>query len=298
MMWSFSTSRMFQQCQRRWYYDEIFASSKANDPRRREAHRLSKLQSIHAWRGHIVDEVISQELVPKLNQRRSLTIPEMLRAARIRFDRGRVYAHDRGADGPHFRAVEYGSAITDEEFDAAWKDIETGIRNLFALDELRRTLKDSKYLVAQRPLVFHVGDVSVRGVPDLIAFTKSNPIIVDWKVHFFPVRDYRLQLALYAVALSRASRHRDFPSVSPSPTDIRLLEAQLLTGELRTHEVTDDDVDAVESHVAATAWQMQRAIDGIAPSKLRPDDFPVTRYPESCEQCSFRRLCWERIDAA
>jgi hypothetical protein len=63
MIWSFSTHNMFRRCQRQWFYNCVLANARAKDPLRKEAYRLSKLQNVNAWRGHIVDETISQMVV-------------------------------------------------------------------------------------------------------------------------------------------------------------------------------------------------------------------------------------------
>ena len=59
MRWSYSSSRSFKQCQKQWFFKNVVASAKSKDPFRRRAYMLSKLQSISAWRGKIVDDVIS-----------------------------------------------------------------------------------------------------------------------------------------------------------------------------------------------------------------------------------------------
>jgi hypothetical protein len=64
MIWSFSKSRIFRKCQRQWFYKGCRASARPNDPVRRAADLLSKLQILSAWRGQIVGITI------KLNDRR------------------------------------------------------------------------------------------------------------------------------------------------------------------------------------------------------------------------------------
>jgi hypothetical protein len=120
-------------------------------------------------------------------------------------------------------------------------------------------------------------------------------LIIDWKVHVFGNRDYWLQLVTYALALTRCTRHRDFPASfrGCEPTDVRLVEAQLLTNRLREHEINDDDVGDVEDYIADSAARMVLALDGEKSGALAAADFPVTVYPESCEGCPFRRPCWE-----
>jgi hypothetical protein len=73
MRWSYSASRNFRQCQRQWYFKNIVASARAKEPLRRRAYLLSKLQSVSAWRGKIVDDVISKTLIPRINRRNAIT---------------------------------------------------------------------------------------------------------------------------------------------------------------------------------------------------------------------------------
>jgi hypothetical protein len=67
MRWSYSASRSFRECQRQWFFKNIVASARATEPFRRRVYLLSKLQSVSAWRGKIVDNVISKTLIPGLN---------------------------------------------------------------------------------------------------------------------------------------------------------------------------------------------------------------------------------------
>ena len=64
MFWSISESRTFKRCQRQWYYKNLLASPTAKDPLRHTAYLLGKLQSISAWRGNLVDAVISETVLP------------------------------------------------------------------------------------------------------------------------------------------------------------------------------------------------------------------------------------------
>ncbi len=59
----------------------VFASAKAKDPERREAHRLSKLETIQAWRGKIVDTVISHTIIPSIARRWPYSLAEAQRVA-------------------------------------------------------------------------------------------------------------------------------------------------------------------------------------------------------------------------
>ena len=69
MIISINGIRQFRRCQRQWCYDALVASAHAkHGSPRREVHLLSQLQSVAAWRGNIVDHVISRRLIPALEK--------------------------------------------------------------------------------------------------------------------------------------------------------------------------------------------------------------------------------------
>jgi hypothetical protein len=308
VIWSFSDSRTFFKCQRRWYYEALLAYWTQKDPTRWEAYLLSKLQSVSAWRGQIVDTAITSTLVPALNRGFAPSIQNCLARARQLFELQREFAlHHRlreegvvpskvGEAFAAFLAIEHGETVSDAALDQAWAEIDQALRNLFEMDGLMKQLRGASLLVAQRALMFEHAGVSVKAVPDVIAFYRDRPpLIVDWKVHAFGTKDYWLQLVTYALALTRCKAHRDFARIfrSCDPTEIRLAEVQLLTNRVREHTLDEEDVGEVEDMIANSASRMLLAVDGIKLAKLKPTDFPVTTWPENCLNCPFRKPCWE-----
>ena len=308
MIWSFSDSRTFGKCQRRWYYDAVLAYWTQKDRRRWEAYLLSKLQTVSAWRGQIVDSTITFVVVPALNRRQRPRLQQCLSRARQLFDMQREFAlrHRLREEGmipskageafAAFLPLEYGETVAEAELEQAWAEIEQALRNLFGMEDVLARLGAASRCIAQRALTFDHFGVTVKAVPDLIAFYDSAPpLIVDWKVHAFGTKDYWLQLVTYAIALTRCKTHRDFPQALQgySPSEIRLTEIQLLTNRVREHSVDEEDVGEVEDMIAQSAGRMILVRDGRELDELQPTDFPVTRWPDHCLTCPFRRPCWE-----
>lgn len=309
MKWSYSASRTFKQCQRQWYFKNIVASGTARrDLFRRRAYLLSKLQSVSAWRGKIVDDVISNLIVPRLNRKAKITLGEVKTCARDLFDRQLSFARahvatdltlqpsEHGDNFALFYANEYGSGVADEEIANAWDEIEAALNNLFGLGAIKELLKSADYLIAQRSLSFFLMDgVSPAAVPDLIAFRHGKaPIIVDWKVHVFGQNDAWLQLGIYAIALSRCSPHSDFPpEFAIGPLDVELYEAQLLTNSVRRHELDEDHLREAEEYITASAYEIACLTEGEKYAGLSIEDFTRATYGESCQRCAFRAICWE-----
>ncbi len=308
-MWSFSLARTFERCQRQWYFKSHVASAQAKrDPNRRQAFLLSKLQSLEAWRGSLVDVVISNYVVPELRQGRLPDAASLVGIANDLFERQKAFALARrlhepdlkikkvGEEFAAFYDVEYGGELDDAAFEVARQEVETAVLNLVQMDELLGRLASASRLVAQRRLSFDHYGTSVRAVPDLIAFFPLvGAQIIDWKVHRHAAYDSRAQLVLYAVALTRMKAPKDLRGtyVPRNPARVRLLEVQLLTNTLREFTVTPEDVEDVEFQIAQSSTRMRLALGAETAGTSDPFDFPAALSPRTCEECPFRALCWD-----
>lgn len=308
--WSYSNSRLFRKCQRHWYFKTYVADARAKKvPARREAFLLSKLQTLYAWRGSIVDRVILMRYVPTLRRGQQPSRSDLLRYAKEVFDRQLKFAlahrvrepgmkvTEAGDGFAAFFAVEYGETITQEELDSAWHDVECALTNLLGMKDLSARLLAASYLIPQRSLTFTYDGINAQGTPDLLAFYSDRaPLIVDWKVHTFASQDYRLQLAIYALALTNCTPHKDFPEMPRSyePVDIELSEVQLLTCQQRHHRLTIADIEAASDYLARSALEMSLAIDIDSEDEpISVDDLPATSNPDDCQHCPFRSMCWK-----
>ncbi len=305
--WSFSSSHLFHKCQRQWYFKSHIASATAKDEARREAFLLSKLQTLYAWRGSVVDQVIVKCYVLRLARGASISRFEMTKYAKKIFDQQIKFARANRMREPGMKVteagdsfaalynVEYGDGVADDDIQAAWYDIECALTNLLEFSDLHRQLLNASYLIAQRSLTFSHEGIKAKMTPDLVAFFDDQPpLIIDWKVHTFGSQDYRLQLALYALALINCEPHSDFPTAfhGYQATDVQLIEVQLLTKQQRHYHLTDEDMDAVSNYIARTALDMELAIDPFD-GEVSIYDIPATNNPDECSRCPFRSLCWK-----
>jgi len=312
MIWSISESKAFRRCQRQWYFKHCVANANATkNPLRRRAYVLSKLQSISGWRGTLVDTVISTVLIPALNRKQTTTLQQLKARARVLFDAQLQCARehrlhepdfslkDTGENFAAFHCMEYDREIPDAEIVRAWDEVDRALSSLFNLDQVRTALKTAKYLVAQRALTVAHSGVTVRAVPDVIAFyDASPPAIIDWKVHVFGLHEAWLQLGTYALALAEGKPHKDFPVMGQwKPDDIRLMEVQLLNGVVREHRVEVDRLADIHDYIAHSVNEILLVTEGRDNADMRPEDFGVTRDPDHCRRCPFRSICWEDVSA-
>ena len=108
IVWSFSTNRLFKQCQRQWFYKSKFANALAKrNPERREAYLLSKLGSVQTWRGKLVDKIIEDALVPVFRMRRLPKLGSVLDDAMAHFDRQLRFGMAHHLRDPGFKASDH-----------------------------------------------------------------------------------------------------------------------------------------------------------------------------------------------
>jgi hypothetical protein len=284
MSWSFSAHSSFRKCPRQWFYKQYVANHKSKDPLRREAYRLSKLETVFAWRGKIVDDTISDLIVPSVRYR-AATLREATAYADQLFSQRQRTTTFNTPDGKQ---------PEQEAFNAARNDIHIALENLYKQEHVRRIVRSALQLIPQRPLSFSQGGTSVRVVPDLISFSDDRPpTIFDWKVNNYALRDYWLQLVTGAIALTRCTPHRDWPAgaTNHAPHDIRLFEIQLLTGDTKEHTMGPEDVHEAEDLISISADAMQLAVSNN-PKTTSPEDLAPAKEPTTCARCNFRQLCW------
>jgi hypothetical protein len=307
MTWSYSEHQLFKKCPRKWFFKSVFADSRANNPARQEAYLLSKMQSLYAWRGQVVESALQDFLIPSLEVDLQPPLHDTIKAAKQTFDEQLAFGRNHRIREPGmtikqagrafaaFTELEYGQSFSDEDYLQAWEEVQMALRNFYKQSELKSLLKTGAYRVTQKVLQMQHFGATVRAVPDLIVFFLDRaPLIVDWKVHTSGIHDYADQLSIYAVALARVKPHADYGRYARrwKETDIELREAQLLRGLVREHTLDDSDVAAVDDRIAAGVIALREASAGKRSCELHSEDFPTAHDPQTCQSCQYRKICW------
>jgi hypothetical protein len=300
MIWSFSSYVTFKRCPRSWFYGKVLATRSRSDPESQEAKRLSNLPNRLSWRGKIVDTTLSEYVVPaiaageNLSLSKALEFAEGLYSPTVKKALERQAGKDNGSSAVFFEE-EYGPSISQKMFDDAWHDVQRSIDMFFRDAEFLANLRKASRAIPQRPLAFSSWNVKARAVPDLILFHSDEPpTIIDWKVQSKPRQDYWLQLAIYAIALTRAKKHSDWPTdVSRfAATDITVIESQLLSGEIREHQITPEDVNSIDDLIVTSGDEMNLSLGVIDKKDLTAQNFTAASNPNACMYCNFRKICW------
>jgi len=310
-MFSITGYKQFQRCELQWYFKNIVADARVkNDPYRKEITILSKLDSVEAWRGKIVDDVISRLLVNAINQKYPVNKEYFLNEANQQFDKQLEYAafqkyrepdrrYTQDKDFAALTGFEFGESISDESLAQAKLDINDAINNLLDDKEFIEYLKSAKWLVSQRTLKYHLDRFAIVAVPDLIMFFEDQPPhIVDWKVHTYGLNTYDEQLIFYAMALYKVVQekpHVDFPANVKEYKlfDYKLTEYQLLHQDhtKREYEITTDKLEQLSDKMSKGILEMY--MKGCHHKYVDSDkeSFETTHFIENCENCSFQKIC-------
>ena len=310
-MWSSTGYKGFLRCERQWFFKNRVADGRVkNDPYRKEVTLLSRLQTIEAWRGSIVDDVISRLLVNAINQKYPIQKEYFLKEALNAFDRQLEYAmfqkyrepdrpYSKDADFAALLPFEFGVNVPDEALQQARNDITIALSNLLDDAEFITYLKSAKRLVSQRSLKYSFDHFSVEAVPDLIAFFHDGPPhIFDWKVHTYGTNTYDEQLISYAVALYKVNRikpHSDFPPELSKYKiyDYKLSEYQLLHKDRirRDYMITEERLQKFGDFLSSGIIRMYMAGAHKKYAELNAEDFSTTYYVENCQNCGFKKIC-------
>jgi hypothetical protein len=312
MNWSITGYKQFEVCPRQWYYNNIVADARVKkDAHRRELTILSKLMTIDAWRGLLVDNVISRLLVNAINNnypvKKDYFLGEAIKLFDLQLEYGltKKYRLDGARlanDQLEFAAFfecELGDGLAADEIERAKNDVVGAISNLVDDTTLIDYLKSSTHVVSQRPLIYGVDRFSVYAKPDLIVFFDDKPPhIFDWKVHTFGKNTYDEQLISYAVALYKVIQekaHVDFPSnvAEHSIFDYKLTEYQLLHPDRtpRNYEVTEDRIEDLTSVMSSSLIKMYMGGCFKSYAEAEEQKFPTTIFVEQCAKCPFQKVC-------
>ena len=304
MNWSISKAQILSECHRKWFYYEIMAKKNSRDKDRFEAYVLKQVGSIHSWRGNIVDYVIERLLVPEFNEGNVPSLNEIenfiskLMINQLKFAQQKKYRDPKiskkkaGENYCALREIENSEGLNDESVEKIKEQVMISIKNLLHSDLMKIFLDKNNVLVAQKILNFRFNHVNIISRPDLIVYFKYDPpMIIDWKVYLYRDNDAWMQLGTYAIALAECVSYDPFQKPIGDPTNIKLIEYQLLKNFQRDYQLTYSDINDIKSYIKNSSQNMVKLKNNNRNHETVINQFKTVNKPELCKYCSFKTLC-------
>lgn len=303
MNWSISKAKLFSKCQRRWFYSEIMASKHSKDVHRNEAYILKQLGSIHSWRGKLVDYIIERFLVPKFNEKIVPPFNEIERLVSELMEKQLIFAKEKKYRNPKLtkkeagdnfcalREIEWSEELDSETLNKIKQQVLVSLKNLLKSKLMKTLLAPFTILVAQKNLNFKIQDVNIMSRPDLIVYFRDKPpLIIDWKAYYHRTDNARMQLGVYSIALTECISTDPYSKPVDDPTEIRLIEFQLLKNFQEEYKLSSSEVDDIKKYINES---LEKILELTNHKKYH--EFDINQFEKSitqdCKYCNFKTLC-------
>ncbi|MBO0936486.1 PD-(D/E)XK nuclease family protein [Fibrella sp. HMF5335] len=311
MKWSHSTSNVFRQCRRKYFFSDVLPAHRHSNALRRKAFELKNMQDLTMWAGSVVDAYLTQEIIPSIAQGQPLDFESFAEAAvqlanaQFDFSSQGLYANQtKEAAGMVYCILdihEINQPYESADVDAAYATIRQAILNIPRLrmpDNRQSLLEFLQQAYSLRADVtnryMRVEEAYVCPQIDLIAYVNGKPVVIDWKVSLSPTSDYARQLIIIGLAILR---HRNLVVTSKQPyeySDIRLLEVNLIKdgGHVWEHAFTQERANDILDDINLSSGDITQLTKDRLPKEIPITDFPGLEYGGYlCDTCPFYALC-------
>ncbi len=252
--WSHSLDKNVQTCQRKAFYTGLFACPQAKDGSlRREVFLLKSAIDVPLWRGNIVHLAIQECILPALKSGQE---PDFRAAQKwalelidkqVAFSKNERYRHQsKKSAGNEFcvlRSDLTSNGATEDEINKVRGEVIIALNNLDShFSDLLYRAGQARRIEIEKELHFPIDDkIQVNAKIDFLFIEQSNRmIIIDWKAGESISGNARDQLHAYAYAAINCHYWKDI-----SYKNIKLIEANLLTGERTTYALSEDVDDRI-----------------------------------------------------
>ncbi len=295
--WSFSRSRLFLACKRKYYYHYYAAHNgweRSSPPLARQAYRLKKLTNLYLVFGEAMHQAASHAVRQAHEQ--PVTRDCLIDYVRAKLNRAYLSSQrkQRWMQYPNrylmLSEFYYGDGLSQRQVEQIKSRIPVCAEHLLAsktMQELRGISPDD-ILENDDAQPFEYSGSKVYAIPDLVYRSpQGKMVIVDWKTGQ-DAEDHAQQLALYGLY---AKLRHGWPQAGC------LGRMEYL--DKGTHEEMFLDqaaLDRARDLLQETRAQMQSLLaDEEKNQPLSQEHFPLTESRGQCRSCQFFELCREAL---
>ena len=302
LKWSHSLDNSVRSCSRKAFLVGRYANPNTSDGKpRREAFLVNQAADVARWRGNLIHLVIEKCLLPALKKGENPKFEATQRWLYALIDsqakfsgagKYRIYSKERaGISYCILRSDLLGSGTTAAEIEEVKETSVIALNNLRdKFSELFERIKIANKFEVEKPIRIKLDDrIRIEAIPDLIIEESQKITIVDWKAGLNFSAHAREQLYVYAYAVFFSGWWE-----SITIENIELLEANLMTGDLFSYPVDEDNLSDVDNRIF-TGSQLLEPIYEKPVDELSFTDFASAQSPGTCEWCTIKEICNGKI---
>jgi hypothetical protein len=298
--WSHSRDRLFQACQRQYYwryYAPYGGNSPEEDGDRGQYYILGRLSSIAALIGTTV-HIVVRDALRAARVGRPWEAGVYTAAAEVLLRRS-VTRSQKACQQSTLHVQRQTTLLMEHyyhqplELAPALTAVREYIKTLLAHSTFQRTLADAQHLIlVDEVRCFEVGGVPVLSVPDAVTKSPDGSLrLVDWKTGSAAVENLgvaRTQLALYGLYLNQVERAQ--------PEQIHCEVADLRQGTVHQWQLTSSELEKARERVNKSSAEMKHRLRDVDANQAVRDDYPQTSLADinkgPCIWCAFKRICF------
>jgi hypothetical protein len=299
LTWSFSRSRLFDECRRAYYY-HYYASwggwEKTADELSRLAYILKNVRNIDVWIGDIVHQVIKWILESKAGNTSSLfktgrevSCDEAIAKAKNLFLKTWEQSRDKKwqtnvKHNLNLFEHYYNQQLTRKQLREKLERAAKSVRNFYRSGLLEKIsgLPPENILSIDELDSFNFEGVRVFAIPDFALRNQDEYLLYDWKTGRKNDNDI-LQLSfyqLYAVNKWRIASEQ-----------IKVMPVYLALDEFSLLPIMAIGTEEVKEYMRGSIKQMKQVLLAGAKDKADINHCPKTGDLSRCRKCRFQEIC-------
>ena len=289
--WSFSRSKLFAECARKYYYHYYGAWGGGDvqaDEINKTLYRLRNMKNLYMWAGEITHKVI-KEILENKKRKTDIFLDEANRRAENLIKSGWSQSLNKGwLKSPKYALNlfehYYSRKITQEIIDKKLrKKVYGSLANFYRSGFLNRLsgVPSENYLTLESLDNFQLDQTTIYVVPDFAVKTEFF-YLYDWKTGL-PCDDDVLQLSAYALY---AQAKWGIPLEK-----IKVVPVYLIQENISYAPVDKLDIKKVKSYIRDSIACMKSLLTDTGPNQACIDDFAKTDDLRKCNSCFFQEVC-------
>jgi len=294
LVWSAIRSKIFGNCERRYYYNYIGSWEgwdPSSPPEVQAAYRVKHLTTAELQIGQIVHDQI-RSIFERAREGKTIVPATEINVAKGRFQTFVKQSiqrrlEDCSAKRPKLLIHETGETLGAKELDALNEKIATYLHGFFGFDDVKHLLADSAVLIPEflDPPGFEIGNelgVPARPKTDAVFLTLDKLIVCDWKCGS-PSEEHRTQGLTYDLYVRE--------KLALLPTDLTEVGFYYLGSNEVVSFVFTEEERAERLWAIGEEYETLRSLSDDPQINIAPESRFRPRLSLSCYGCNHRLMC-------